>query len=337
MLAGVAVLATGVVVAQAPPKALPPVAPAPAPVDGGRPVATLYNGTVTITQEQFGKFLTDRGGADKIDQYVNIRIIEAEAARLKIEVSKQEMEASLKQDMAGIVANQDDFVKIVLPKYGKTLYEWMEDVVRPRLLLEKMCRADKRVTVSEDDLKIQFERVYGEKRQVQMILWPLGDDEKSVFNKYANARKSQDDFDSAARSQPNPSLAVNKGQVQPIGRHTPSKDKIVELTAFKLKEGEVSEVLKTQQGYVVLKLHKILPPTKTDMTNADRDQLTAAAYEERMTLEIPKKFMELKKAAMPELQYAPPREWQALTPVSGTGLMTTPGTGGVPAVQPAGK
>ena len=130
---------------------------------------------------------------------------------------------------------------------------------------------------------------------------------------------------------------MNKGYVQPVGKHTPSKDKIVEVTAFKLKVGEVSEVLETEQGYVVLKLHEVIAPAKAEMTDADREALTVAAYEERLQLEIPKKFAELKKAADPRVQYAPPKEWQALTPVGGTGAVTTPGTGGGPAVMPAGK
>jgi hypothetical protein len=332
-----AVTGLGVAFAQQPaPRPTTPTPPAPAPAtggDGSKTVAIIY-GNVAVTQEEFGKFLTDRGGADKIDLYVNKRIIETEAAKQKIEVTRQEMEAALKQDMDGISVNYNDFVKIVLPKYGKTLFEWMEDVVRPRLLLAKMCKDE--VKVSDEDLKIQYERIYGEKRKVQMILWPLNDDPKTVQAKYAEARKSADEFDSAARAQPNHGLAATKGMVQPIGKHLAAEEKIVEETAFKLKAGEVSEILRTSQGWVVLKLHEVIPPNAATTFEKEKDRLFAAAYDEKLQVQIPLKFAELKKAANPTTLYTPPKEWQALTPSGGIGSIVNPGTGGLP-VAPAVK
>ena len=94
----------------------------------------------------------------------------------------------------------------------------MEDVIRPRLLLTKLCRD--RVKVTEDDLKQQFEREYGEKRRVQVIMWPKGDDLKAIQELYGKIRDSQDEFDRAARGQANPALAAACGNIKPIARHT---------------------------------------------------------------------------------------------------------------------
>jgi parvulin-like peptidyl-prolyl isomerase len=316
-----AVAGLGVVVAQ-PPAKLPPGVPATS--ESTRTVATIdtAGGRVAITQEEFGKFLTDRGGADKLELFVNKRIIEAEAARLGLTVTTQEMEAALKQDMEGITVKYDEFVKIVLPKYGKTLYEWMEDVVRPRLLLGKMCKDE--VKVEEADLKVQYERLYGEKRRIQMVLYPPAD-QKTAEKLFAQARTSQDEFDSVARSQPNPSLAAAKGFVAPISRHLPGEDKAVENVAFKLKAGEVSEMLKTAQGFVFIKLHEVIPPNPNTTFEKEKDRLFAAAYDEKLQLHIPKKFAELKKRAQPEIVYMPPKEWQAITPAAGLGGIVNPG------------
>lgn len=321
-----AVAGFGVVVAQ-PPAKLPPSVPAAG--ESTRTVATIdtAGGKVAISQEEFGKFLTDRGGAEKLELFVNKRIIEAEAARLGLTVTIQEMEAALKQDMEGITVKYDEFVKIVLPKYGKTLYEWMEDVVRPRILLGKMCKDE--VKVEEGDLKIQYERLYGEKRRIQMVLYPLsGDKAAEMANKlFAQARTSQDEFDSVARSQPNPSLAASKGYVAPISRHLPGEDKAVEQVAFKLKKGEVSELMKTSQGYVFFKLHEVIPPNANTTFEKEKDRLFAAAYDEKLQLHIPKKFADLKQKAQPQIVYTPPKEWQALTPSAGFGGVINP-TGG---------
>ena len=317
----------GVVMAQ-PPAAKPPAAfPPVAAPESTRTVATINTaaGKVAISQEEFGKFLTDRGGADKLELYVNKRIIETAAAEKGVTLTKQEMEAALKKDMDGITVNYKDFVNVVLPKYGKTLYEWMEDVIRPRLLLEKLSAGE--VQVNDADLKIEFERIHGEKRRIQMVLYPLSDPE-TAGKLYAQARKSQDEFDSVARSQPNPGLAATKGYVKPISKHMTGDERTIEEVTFKLKVGEMSEMLKTGQGYVFIKLHEVIPQPAGVEFEKEKDRLKEAAYEEKMRLHIPQKFAALKQKAMPDVVYTAPKEWQAISPggpsILPTGGLTAP-------------
>ncbi len=331
---GVAVSAEQLVGQQpATPKA-PPVAPAPA-LDHARPVAYLYD-TVPVTQAEFGKWLMDRGGADKLETFVNIRIIEVEAAKRNITVTKSEMEAALAKDLEGIATNHNDFVKILLPKYGKSLYEWMEDVVRPRLLLTKMCRDN--VKVSDDHLKVQFERLHGEKRVVQMIIFPKSDDANAVAKIRGKIMNDAVEFDSIARGQANPLLGASAGRIKPISRHLQGEDKQVEEMAFKLKVGEVSNVLGTNQGYIVIKLNEILPPNDKVTFETEKAKLYAAAFDEQLELEIPRQFQKLKEAAKPNSQYTGPTDWKTV-PASPVGSITVPGSGGVPgggAIQQTG-
>ena len=88
-----------------PPLPAAPAAPAPmpavVPTGTSQPVAYVY-GTTAITREEFGKFLMDRGGAEKLETYVNIRIIELEAAKRNLSVTKQEMEAALNEVLIGL-------------------------------------------------------------------------------------------------------------------------------------------------------------------------------------------------------------------------------------------
>ena len=300
---------TGNAVSQQPAPKLAPVPTAP------RPVATVHN-TINITHEEFGKFLMDRGGAEKLEIFVNKRIIEIEAEKLGLTVTKTELEAALNEDLAGLGTGGNpiakaDFVKVVLPKYNKTLYEWMEDIVRPRLLLTKMCR--KSIAVTEADLKLQFERRYGEMRQVQMIMWPKGDDEKVILDVYGRIRNNNTEFDSEARRQANPGLAAACGHIKPITKHLASDDKKVEEVAFQLKEGEVSQILHTQQGYIVMKLVKVLPANDKVKYETERPMLHKAAFEQRLEAEIPKCFAALKQAAKPEFYYSGPSEWKVTT------------------------
>jgi hypothetical protein len=289
----------------------PAPAPAPATTDANRPVAYLYE-NVPVSRAEFGEFLMARGGVDKLELFVNRKIIEHECAKHSISVTQKEMEAALLEDLAGLSVKKEDFIKMVLPRYGKTLYEWMEDVIRPRLLLTQLCERTGRVKVSDEDLKQHFEREYGEKRRVQVIMWPKGDDLKAIQDAYGKIRGSQDEFDRAARGQANPALAAACGNIKPVAKHTYGEDKIVVDTAFKLRPGEVSEILATSQGYVVLKMHEVIPPDAKANFEEQKGRLHKQAYDERMSQEIPKLFAELKKNAKPNFIFTGPELWKAI-------------------------
>jgi hypothetical protein len=315
-----------------------PMTPRPMPVaqpaassDANRPAAYIYD-NIPVSYEEFGRFLMDRGGTEKLELFVNKRIIEEEARKANVTVSKLEMEAALMEDLEGIQVKKSEFVQLVLPKYGKTLYEWMEDVIRPRILLMKMCR--NRIQITDADLKLQFERRFGEQRQVQMIMWPKTDDAKAIQATFAKIRDSQAEFDHAARSQANPSLAAACGYIKPITKHLVAEDKIVEQTAFALKVGEVSHVLQTQQGWIVMKLHKVIPPNTEAKFDVEKARLEKAAFDERLTLEVPKYFAELKIKAKPQLLFTGPAEWRTVgTKESGSVIPT----GGAVVLPPAGQ
>lgn len=314
VLAGGLGLAAGRTLAEppaaAPPAAEPTLVPANTPDYGARPVAYIY-GNVAVTRADLAEFLIARGGYEKIELLVNKMIIEEEAAKRKLTITPQEMEAALAEDLKGINVEKKDFVNIVLPKYGKSLYEWMEDVVRPRLLLTKMCRD--RVQVTDDDLRVEYERQYGEKRQIRVIIWPLGDDKKAIFKVWSDIRTDDEEFQRVARNQANPSLAAVAGHIKPVSRHLRGDDKVVEQMAFALKEGEVSQIRETSQGYMVVKLLKIIPPDAGVPFEKAKEKLHAEVYEQKLAAEIPKQFTELQKAAAPNiLLKGPPSQWQTI-------------------------
>lgn len=279
---------------------------------GSRPVAYIYN-NVAVTRADLAEFLIARGGHEKVELLVNKMIIEEEAKRRKITVTPQEMEAAFKADLniSNPPIRKEDFINLILPKYNKTYFEWMEDVVRPRLILGKMC-AD-RIKVTDEDLKRIFEREFGEKKAVKIIIWPKGDDLKSITKTWELIRNSAEEFDRVARSQANAGLASVAGEIKPIARHQigDDKDKIVEQIAYSLKEGEISQIFETQQGYMVMKLLKTVPVDAKAKFETEKEKLYREAYDLKQGAEIPKMFAELCKAANPNvLLNGPPSAWR---------------------------
>lgn len=278
-----------------PPKGTAP----PAQPEPDRRITAYIYGNVPVTREELGEFLIARGGHEKLELLVNKKIIEVEAARRKITVTPIEIQAGLAEDLRGLGISRDDFVKHVLPRYNKSLFEWVEDVIKPRLLLTKMCHD--RVKVGEDDIKKAFENRYGERRQAKVIGWNKTD-LRAAQKDWDEARKGDTEFDAVARRQADPTLAAACGKVSPVGRYSGAADATVEKVLFTLKVGEISQLFDTQSGIMCMKLEAIIPPDATaQLDDKMRATLTKELAEARLSFEIGEFFKELKKQANPQL------------------------------------
>lgn len=272
--------------------------PAAAPPADKRVVAYIY-GTTPVTREDLGDFLIARGGYDKLELLVNKKIIEVEAARRGLTVTALEVEAALNEDLRGMGVELKDFERVVLPRYGKSLFEWSEDVIKPRLLLSKMCRD--RVKVTEDDLTRAFENRYGERRQAKIICWNK-EDLKAAQRQWDEARKGDAEFDRIARSQADPNLAAAAGLVAPIGRFPEKEDDTCTKILYTLKVGEVSHLFGTPAGHMCIKCVAVIPPDPNAKPEGKlRETLEKEMFDKKLSAEIPKFFGELKKAANPNL------------------------------------
>lgn len=285
--------------AQAVPQQPPPsqpVIPAPSSDYSHRVVAYIYD-TIPITREELGEYLIARLGKERLGNLVNRRIIEHVCQQKGIEVTTAEVEADLAETLKGLAVNRSDFVSKVLKPYNKTLYEWKEDVVKPRLLLTKLCRD--RVQVTEEDLQKAFEAYHGEKLECRIILWPV-QEKGHIFQIYPKIRDSEEEFDRVSRQQADPKLAASGGRISPFGRHTTGNDKMEEV-AFRLKPNEISEVIETPQGLVVIKCIGHVDPDGKKLEDV-RAELTKDIVNRKISQqEIPKLFSELRAEAHPTL------------------------------------
>jgi hypothetical protein len=268
-----------------------------------RVIAYLTNPTnnslIEITREDLGEFLIARGGYEKVELLVNKRIIEIEAARRGITVTAVEVKAGLEEDLRGLGINLKDFEKHVLPRYHKTLYEWVEDVIKLRLMLTKMCYD--RVKVTDEDIQKAFENRYGERRQAKVICWNK-EDLRTAQRQWADARKGDAEFDAIARQQTEPALASSCGMVAPVGRNSDTADSKVEQILFTLKIGAMSELFVTPSGIMCVKCVAIIPPdTMQKLDEKMRSTLTNELRAKRTEQEIGKFFKEVKAAAQPNV------------------------------------
>ena len=305
--------------------------PGPAPPADKRVVAYIY-GSVPVTREELGEFLIARGGYEKLDLLVNKKIIEVEAAKRNISVTGTEVEAMLAEDLKGLGIGKDDFVKHVLPRYGKTLYEWTEDVIKPKILLGKMCHD--RVQVADDDLRKAFENRYGERRQAKVICWNA-QDLKAAQSQWAEARKGEAEFDRIARQQADPNLAASAGLIAPVGKYPDAEDDKCTRMLFALKPGEISELFQTPAGIMCIRCQAVVPPDTTVEFDKVKGGLEREVYDRKLSAEIPKFFGELKKVAQPNVLLKGPPSPKEIREGVMEGLNQLQQTGALPPAGPA--
>lgn len=277
------------------PVAAQPPAPAPAASDYSQRVVAYVHGNIAITREMLGEYLIARYGTEKVDLLVNKTIIEHSCKQRGVEVTAAEIEAALDEDLKPMNIDRATFVKHLLKEYHKTLYEWKEDVIRPRLQLTKLCRSQ--IQVTDEELKKAFEATYGEKAKVRMIMWPNGE-EKVAMKMYDAIRSSEAEFDRAARQQANSTLAASGGRISPIGRGA-AENPLLEQIAFKLREGEVSELVKTAQGVIVLKSDGRDAPQQGRTFEGEKANLYKMVFDQKVGKAIPVMFQQMQTEAKP--------------------------------------
>jgi hypothetical protein len=196
----------------------------------------------------------------------------------------------------------EKFAEQYLKPRHKTIYEWKEDVLRPRLLLTKLCGA--RAHVTEEDIRQAFEVAYGPKVECKMILWPKGVNHTEAIRDYLwNHLQEDKAFDRYAQQQATPTLAARAGRIT-ISRHISNHDALVD-TAFRLEPGELSPWIDTPEGQVLLKCIKRLPRDRSKRLDEVRELLTTQVRDQKLQQEIPKIFQELRAQAQPRLILKP--------------------------------
>lgn len=216
-----------------------------------RVVAYVFENT-PITREELGEYLIIRYGAERLDLLCNKKIIDSECRKAGIEVTAAEVENALAEDLKGLNVDRKTFVDKVLRNYRKNLYEWKEDVIRPKLMLGKLVRS--KIKVTEEDIKHAFDAYYGEKVECRIVMYEKGF-ERAVLSDYPKLRDSEDEFHKAAKNQKSSSLAATAGKIRPIARNTTGNEEL-EKAAFALQAGEVSPVIGTPEGLVIVKCDK---------------------------------------------------------------------------------
>jgi hypothetical protein len=264
---------------------------------GGHVLAYIY-GDLPITREELGEYLVQRIGADWLDFLVNHKIIERACAAKNIHISEAEINAQLAEDLKGFNLTERQFVDNMLRPHNKTLFEWREDVIWPKLALQRFVQDH--IVVNEEDIQKGFEAKFGPKVECRLIALSK-DHDKDKYDIWTRASKGSAEFEKEAKTwnMPGP-LQAEAGKVPPIHKHFP--DANIEKEAFNLKPGETSPLIGMNDGSVVI-LHciKHISAEPGKSIDQERAALHREIFDTRVTEAIKTVFADLRKQADPHV------------------------------------
>lgn len=270
---------------------------APATDYSQRVVAYIYD-NIPITRQELGEYLIARFGQERIDFLINRRLVEMACQGKNINVTDAEVEAQFREELKGFGANMTakDFTNQVLKRFNKSLYEWKEDVIRPKLMLAQLCKP--MVEVTQQDLLNAYEAKYGPKVQCRMIAFAKQD--RHTAETWAKISQSEEAFAEQARTQYIPTLSAKGGVIAPIHKHF--GDAKVEAAAFALKPGQVTQLMEMpDKNYIVLKCDKLIPADTNKSFDSVRLDLDKEMRDIKLAQKIPEYFAKLREQAHPRV------------------------------------
>ena len=269
----------------------PEAAPAPQPIAGqATRGASAYGDNVpvpdivaainghNITRDELAAECRIHYGTDVLESLVNKYLILAECRRLGISVSRREVDQEIEQMAHSFNLPVDQWLKLLEQERGIKPHQYADDVIWPSIALRKL--AGKKLDVSDKELFEAYEIEYGPAIKARIIVCSKEDKAREA---QARAAAKPETFGDLAKqySEDAPSASV-KGLVQPIRMHGPFPE--IEQAAFALADGHVSDVIRSQAQFIILKREGLIAARKEKFSDVAprlaeilRDKKTAGA------------------------------------------------------------
>lgn len=247
-------------------------------------IVAIVNGQKVAKQELYN-LLVDTYGEDALDVLIRRTLIRQAAEKEGLSVTSSEISQRLKilinseidalmrryriKDRADLEKELTKINSSIAEFEGK-LSKKMRKQAEIEVLAEKVMT--KTITITEEELRKVYEQEYGEKIEASQIVFKSRSDAEDALKKI----KSGADFATIAKSESIDRVSAAKGgKMQPFS----PKDGIGSQVAH-LKAGEISDIIKTDYGYHIIKINGKKPASNKDF-NAVRSEIEKVARNQR--------------------------------------------------------
>ena len=265
-----------------------------APADGaeqGTVLARVNN--QTISYDVVAKESVDRHGKEILDNMINRLLIQQECDRQGITISKADVEEEIAKITQKYKLPLDQWYAMLAAERGVSPTQYQNDVIWPMLALRRLAGLQAEAKVSEEDMLKAFERDYGPRVKARMIV--VNGNVRQAGQIWEKCKAEPDKFeDFAAEFSADPATRSLGGAVPPIRQHGGMPQ--LEEVAFKMKEGEISQIIEVGEQHFILKCEGRTEQVITDPKDV-WDELFVQVTEEKTQLAVANTFQEIKDRA----------------------------------------
>ena len=248
-------------------------------------IVAVVNGQ-KLSRNDLANLLIETFGKEGLDILIRRTLVRQEAKKQNVKVTKKDVNERINNIVEGEIRKQmrkgklkdKEALKSELEKAGTTIEQYKKNIIKSFKLTKNQVEAEllaeriikKTLKITDEDLHEEYELQFGEKILARQIVLRANREANKILEKIkagadfgALAKKVSVDRNSAARG----------GKMRPFGPNG-----ILGKNVANLKEGEISEVIKTDSGYHILKIQKRIPKSdkKFSKVKDDLEKLVTA-------------------------------------------------------------
>lgn len=235
-------------------------------VKADKNVVAVVNGE-EVNRDKLADLLIDMYGNEGLGLLIRRTLVKQESIKRNITVTEEEIaeriaalvEGQIKQEMKKGGLKDEEALKLELEKAKLTLDQYKKNIqkrfklsngqVEAELLAEKTIKQT--IKITDEELREAYEEQLGEKILARQIVLRTSRDAERVLERI----KTGVDFEALAKKESiDRNSAARGGKMRPFGPKGTIGKKVANL-----KNGEVSEIIKTDSGYHIIKIEKRIP------------------------------------------------------------------------------
>lgn len=233
-----------------------------------------------ITKQRINKVLMDAYGVEVMQQLIITELAKRESQRRELRVTRADLDAEFQDALRRIAVesgmsaedaseeNKMKALRTVLDQKRISMAEFMLGMERNAHL--RKC-VEQEFKPDEATLREEFARTHGEKVRVRHIQISIHN-QRALSEVGTLLRRGADFADIARQKSENPETAPRGGELAPFTFQTPMVEPVLREAAFALAPGEISNPIRTDQYFHILKLEERIPPDDVRFESV-RDQV----------------------------------------------------------------
>ena len=235
-------------------------------------VVAQVNGE-NITRNQLAQACLDRYGKETLEGYLNKRLIKQACEKHQIVITEELLDKEIERMAKKFGMSVDRWLTMLQQERNIAPDQYRNEHMWINLALRQL--ASQEIEVTPEQLAKAFESEFGPKVKVRLI---AHSNLATITELRKQALANPDEFGALAKEHSEDQASASaRGLIPPIGK--PVGDASLEAEAFSLKEGDISQLVKIANQYILMKCEKRIPSTyiapqfKADAEARLRDQI----------------------------------------------------------------